>query len=396
MEAVEVQYGSLPLSERLSGVVKAKNQVEIYPEISAVIQTVHVHNGEEVDQGDPLVSLRERELRERLRQARAAHQIAVAQARQAEARLNELQSELNRAEALAEKELTSEAELETIQTQAISAEADLQLAQARVEQALATISEREELLSQTVIRAPVDGTVGNRNAEVGMMVGPSTRLFTLGQLDSVEVDVVLTDRMLEYIETGMRSEIMAPNVPMGMLSSPLTRISPFLHPVTHSTEAEIDLANPNNALKSGMFVTVDIFYGESEEATLVPLSALYENPLSGATGVYISRDSLNKIPDEPKEARGDANLTPPVGFEFVPVEVVAKGRMVAGIRGVDPGVWVVTLGQDLFGGEDGEARVRPVSWAWVENLQNVQREDLIKDIVESKQALDMDTSQPGI
>ncbi len=36
VEDVQAQYGSLPLIERLSGVVKAKNQVEIFPEIRDV------------------------------------------------------------------------------------------------------------------------------------------------------------------------------------------------------------------------------------------------------------------------------------------------------------------------------------------------------------------------
>lgn len=391
VEAVETRFGSLPLTERLSGVVTAKNQVEIYPEISAVVQAVHVHDGDVVEQGDPLVSLRNREFQERLKQAKAAYQIAVAQARQAEAKLNEIQADLRRTRALAEKELTSDADLETIESQAISAEADLELARARVDQAAATVSEREEFLAQTVIRAPVDGSVGNRNAEVGMMVGPSTRLFTLGQLDSVKVEIVLTDRMLEYVETGQRTEIQAANLPSGLLNSSLSRISPFLHPVTHSTEAEIDLANPEHALKSGMFVTVDIFYGESEQAALVPLSALYENPLSGATGVYVCRDTLSRMPDEPAEARGAGTLTPPLPFEFVPVEVVAKGRMSAGIRGIEPGQWVVTIGQDLFGGKDGNARVRPVDWQWVEQLQTLQREDLLQEIIENHR--DSDTTE---
>lgn len=395
VEAVQARYGSLPLVERLSGVVKARNQVEIYPEISAVIEQVHGQNGDDVAKGQPLVSLRDREFRERLNQARAAFQIAEAQARQAEARLIESRNELARSRALAEKGLTSDAELESVETRALSAEADMELAAARVNQARATVAEREEALTQTVIRAAVSGTIGNRNAEVGMMVGPGTRLFTLGQLDTVRVEVVLTDRMLDYIETGQRAGIQAPNLPSGELTASLSRISPFLHPVTHSTDAEIDLANTEHTLKSGMFVPVDIYYGESEEATLIPLSALYDNPLSGATGVYVASDTANPVVVEPGATGEQAVLTEPVPFEFVPVEVVAKGRMSAGVRGIEAGSWIVTIGQDLFGGESGEARVRPVNWAWVEHLQNLQRENLLEEIVRRQQPVGSDTAVPG-
>ena len=396
LEAVQARDGSLPLTERLSGVVKARNQVEIFPEISGVIEAVYVQNGDEVRRGQPLISLRDKEFQERLKQAQAAHRVVQAQARQAEARLKEMEAALKRARALAAKGLTSEAELEAIETQAVSAEADVDLARARVEQALATVAEREEALAQTVIRAPVASAIGNRNAEVGMTVGPGTRLFMLGQLDSVRVEVVLTDRMLNYIEVGQRTEIQAANLPSGLVTASLSRISPFLHPVTHSTEAEIDLANPGHHLKSGMFTTVDIYYGESEQATLIPISALYDSPLSGATGVYVSRDTLNRIPVEPLTNGGSGSLTEPVPFDFVPVEVIAKGRMSAGIRGVEPGSWVVTIGQDLFGGESGQARVRPIDWAWVEHLQNLQREDLLREIMQRRQAAGKDTTVPGI
>lgn len=396
LEACRAQYGSLPLVERLSGAVKARNQVGIFPEINAVVKAVHVQNGDEVYQGQPLVSLRDIEFNERLNQARAAYRVAEAQARQAEAKLKEIEAELNRTRTLAEKDLTSKVELEAIETRAVLAEADVELARARVGQASATVAEQEEALTQTVIRAPVAGMVGNRNAEIGMMVGPGTRLFTLGQLDSVRVEVVLTDRMLNYIETKQRTEIQAANLPSGVLSASLSRISPFLHPITHSTEGEIDLANPGHYLKSGMFVTVDIFYGESEQATLVPLSALYENPLTGATGVYVGRDPLNQIPQEPSEADGTGSLTEPVPFEFVPVEILAKGRMSAGIRGVEPGDWVVTIGQDLLGGESGRAKVRPVDWTWVEQLQNLQREDLLQEVMKKQQSTGRDTAASGI
>ncbi|MCI0691865.1 efflux RND transporter periplasmic adaptor subunit [candidate division KSB1 bacterium] len=385
VEAVQARHGTLPLTERLSGVVKAKNQVEIYPELSAAIVEVHVENGDVVKRGQPLIRLRDNEFRERLKQARAGYQIAVAQAKQAEAQLKEVQAELKRTEALAEKELVSATELETVRTRTISAEADFELAEARVEQAQATVDEREVTLSQTVIRAPIAGTVGNRNAEVGMLVSNGTRLFTLGQLDNVRVQVVLTDRMLNYIETGQRTEIYTENAPSGSMIAALTRISPFLHPVAHSTDAEIDLANPEGSLKSGMFVAVDIYYGESEQATLVPLSALYENPATGATGIYVSQDSLD---GESVGAMTDgqaASLTAPVSFKFVPVEVIAKGRMEAGVRGVEPGSWVVTIGKDLLGGETGTARVRPVNWRWVEQLQHLQRDDLLQEVLKRQQ-----------
>ncbi len=392
VEAVQARFGALPLTERFSGLVRARNQIDIYPEVSAVIVSVHVENGDFVKRGQPLVTLRDAEFRDRYKQSQASFQIAEAQLKQAEARMQEINATLERMQSLAEQGLASDAEMEEVRTDALSAEADVALARARVAQAQASLDERRALLSQTLIRAPISGRVGNRRAEVGMLVNSSTRLFTLGQMDSMRIEIILTDKMINYIEEGQRAEIDPGGSPSDFLSAPLTRISPFLHPVTHTTVAEIDLANREGRLLSGMFVTVDVFYGESEQATLVPLSALYDNPNTGETGVYVSEQPLNREPVSRAGNGQTAALSDPVKFSFVPVDIIAKGRMEAGIRGVDQDVWVVTLGQDLLGGGTNSARVRTVEWTWVEQLQRLQREDLLEDIMQKQQRAGRDTT----
>jgi len=396
VEVVRAKFGSLPLSERLNGLVKAKNQVELYPQVSAQIQKVLVENGDRVKDGQVLIQLNDTELREQLKQAEASLQIASAQAKQALAEQKRIKNELSRSTDLANKNLISDTEYERIETNAIAAEADADLAQARVEQAQAEVDEKKEALSKTVIRAPIAGTVGNRNAEVGMVVNTNTKLFTIGQLDSLRVEVVLTDRMLNYIREKQRTEISSPNLPFGQIEAPLSRISPFLHPLSHSTKAEIDVTNVDNALNSGMFVTVDIFYGESEAATLVPLSALWENPSTATTGVFVCRDSLKGEPGSQLDNGSNGSLSNPVSFEFVPVDIIARGRMSAGVHGLEPGDWVVTIGQDLLGSDSAQARARTVNWERVENLQNLQREDLLEEIIKRQESGKTDTALIGM
>lgn len=385
VEAVQARVGSLPLTQRLSGIVEAKNQIDIYPEINAVIVEVFVKNGDVVKTGDPLLRMRDKEFLERVKQATAGYQITLAQLKQAEAQLAEIKSELKRTETLAAQGLSSPINLETVQTRAISAEANVALAKARVDQAEAIAEERNETLAQTLIRSPITGSVGNRNAEVGMLVSGNTRLFTLGELENVRVKIILTDRMLNYVQVGQRVEIANEHSTDGILNAKLSRISPFLNPVSHSTDAEIDLENPGRVLKSGMFVTVDVFYGESEQATLVPLSALYENPASGNTGVFVTAAVFDREPTSSDNTDRSLALSDPVEFTFMPVNVIARGRMEAGISGIEAGQWVITLGQNLIGGDKGQARVRTVKWAWVERLQQLQREDLLEGLVKRQQ-----------
>jgi hypothetical protein len=133
-----------------------------------------------------------------------------------------------------------------------------------------------------------------------------------------------------------------------------------------------------------MFVTVDVFFGESERATLVPLSAIYEQSATGATGVYVATSAIDPGSAESVDTREGAALVGPVSFEFARTEVIARGRMEAAVTNVPVDAWVVTLGQNLLGAETTDAMVRPVRPERVERLQRLQREDLMQEVIEGQ------------
>ncbi len=384
VEVVQAQFGGLPLEERLNGIVRANNQVEIYPRISAPIEEIYVQNGDLVSQGDPLVRLRDTEYRERLRQAEASLRITLAQKRQAEAALGEIESQIRRERILAERDLSSDMELEQLEARLESARASLELANAQVEQAESTVEEMKESLDQTIVRAPVSGTVGQRAAEVGMLVNNSTRLFTVGDLTRAKVTINLTERMLSYVSIGNTVRIFSENLPDTVIVSEISRISPFLGAGNFSTEAEIEVDNDDRILLPGMFVTVDILYGESEQTTVIPLSAIYRNPQSGVTGVYVATSfgSEASMLQESDGTEPSSNLSNPTDIEFLPIEVVARGRDAAGVNGIRSGDWVVTVGQNLLVRDNSEfARVRPVEWDEIMDMQRLRPQDLLREIM---------------
>ena len=55
--------------------------------------------------------------------------------------------------------------------------------------------------------------------------------------------------------------------------------------------------------------------------------------------------------------------------------------MEVAVKGIEKDEWVITLGQNLLGGETGMARVNPLNWERVEELQNLQSQDILKDIM---------------
>lgn len=379
VEVIKTLTGALPLEERLTGIVRAQNQVDIFPEISAPITEVMVRGGDRVERGQALVRLRDTEARERVRQAQSGLEIADAQVRQAQANLRQLQARLERIQTLTIRNLESELELETIKAQVESAEANLALTEAQRNQAASVLEERRNDLAHTVIKSPINGYVGIVSAEQGKSVNPSTRLFEVGDPSVMEIRISLNERMLSYINPGQTVSISSPAFGSEPIRAQLNRISPFLNPLTNSTEAEIIVQNVDGKLRSGMFVTIDILYGESEQAVLVPNNALYTHPADGRRGVFVA-DAGNFAELDFDDDQPRPEIFGPVNIRFLPVQVVAQGRQVSGIRGISSGDYVVTIGQNLLASGRDQANVRVIEWDRMIELQEMQSRDLLEMI----------------
>src|SRR5690606_23385366 len=289
--------------------------------------------------GDPLVMLESQEYDRQLEQARASFRAAEASLKQAQANYRELEAEYQRTKMLADEGLASEFEVVTLEAQMASAEAAIELAEARLEESEAMISEREEVLSKTIVRAPITGTVGQRNAEIGMQVSSSTRLFTIGNLRQVTVRVVLTGEMLTVIRIGqpVRIYVGSDETSQQVLEGTVSRISPFLNTATRSTVAEVRVRNTRDALRPGMYVAVDILYGESQQATLIPTSALFTDPETGREGVYVvNSKGADLVEPEEINIENTPQISDPLSVEFRTVEIVAEGRMQLGVMGIEP------------------------------------------------------------
>lgn len=393
VEVVAAQFGGLPLEERLTGEVTARNQTEIFPEVSGPIVEVLADNGQRVEAGDPLVRIRDTEYRERFQQAQSQLEISRAQTRQVEANLQVLRNQLARVEELRSRQLETQSALESIQAQVAVAEADLDLRRAQQRQVESQLEERRMELERTVVRAPVAGTIGLRSAERGQIVGPNSRLFLIGDLSSMQVEILLTERNLQYIKQGMAVNLYSDSWTDLIIEGEIARISPFLDSSTLRTQAYIDVSNEEGLLRPGMFVTVDVLYGESEQAVLIPNSAIYRHPRTGVEGIFVMQPPPEDEFRPVAEVDGAPALTPAQPVSFVPVSVVASGRMATGVRGVQEGDWIVTVGQNLLINNVSEARARLMPWDRMMQMQRMQSRDLFQIIDRARETRQASVSE---
>ena len=138
-------------------------------------------------------------------------------------------------------------------------------------------------------------------------------------------------------------------------------------------------------MRPGMFVAVEVLVGTSAVSTLLPASALWEDPLSGDWVVFVVTEDAGLA--EP-EVPSDEIPEQPRAVEMRRVTIVADGGNRVAVDGVDENEWVVTLGQQLLResleSSDGgalSARVRPTSWDRILGLAALQREDLLEQFL---------------
>ncbi len=222
----------------------------------------HVRAGEAVaiiDDGDyrlAVDSAREKVATQQAAIARIGHQIdaqnsavveAQAQVASAQAADKRMQLELVRQTTLAAKDFASRQTLEQAEANRDQAIAAVTAARAALESAIAnvavlkgqqqeaigTLSElktalakAERDLSFTIIRAPLDGVIGNRAVQVGDFVQPGQRLASLVPLDEVYVDANFKETQLARLRPGQKASIEVDALPQHAIAGTVESFSP--------------------------------------------------------------------------------------------------------------------------------------------------------------------------
>ncbi len=184
LKALPIKAQDIPFTKRYVGYVVPIHEAEIKPFISGYIEQVMVKGGKYVRKGEVLVVLQQE-------QYRAELAAAAAEVLKAETALKNASIYYERIKKAGNKAV-SPTELDNAQTQFLSAQADLEQAQANY--ALSKVN-----FDYTVIRAPIDGIVGEVSLTKGNYVSPASDvLFSIVQYSPIRVVFSITDK--EYLQ----------------------------------------------------------------------------------------------------------------------------------------------------------------------------------------------------
>ena len=229
------------------GTASANESIDIQPRIASVVERVAFKEGQFVKKGDLLIELENKEI--------------IAGLALAEASLSESRSIYDRSRSLAS-------------TQAISASTlDQLLAQVKVNEA--QVEAARSRLENTFLRAPFSGRIGLRRVSPGSFVNTQTVITTLDDIEQIKLDFSVPETFLTAVKTGMQIQAQSIVYPGREFIGSVASIDTRLDPVSRAVRVRAILPNDDDALKPGMFLTVDLQRDEGDvlvapEQSVVP------------------------------------------------------------------------------------------------------------------------------
>lgn len=201
----------------------------------------------------------------------------------AESQLEKAQAEWERL-----KKGPDPADIELLEAQLVKSEAKLRMLQAG------------QLLIELV--APMDGTVLSTNVEAGDRIG-GQNILTLGDVSQTMVEVYLDEADSVAVQVGERAEVIFDALPDTTFTGNVVQVDPSLVRAgnTQAVHAFVQLdPQPNELIKLplGLNAGVDIIAGETVNAILVSVDALYEDEDSGYFVYVIDGQTVEQRPVE--------------------------------------------------------------------------------------------------
>lgn len=243
--------------EGVAASITAKQATIISSRLLARINTINVRSGDDVQQGDVLITLEKNDLKSQV--IEASEQVNAMQARHKEAEQNYL-----RAQALYKKKIASEFDLDKSKAAYQSIMAELTAAKQGLTQAKTT-------LSYATLRAPIDGKVVDRFAEPGNTAQPGTKLLSLYNPLSLRVEAQVREALALTLKQGQSIKIELPSLTT-TLTGVIEEIVPAANTGSRSFLIKIGLSQfekqhkkSQEKLLPGMYARLLIPAGESNK-----------------------------------------------------------------------------------------------------------------------------------
>jgi multidrug efflux pump subunit AcrA (membrane-fusion protein) len=278
----------------LAATTQAIQDSVIYARTSGYISKRYVDIGDHVKEGQLLALIASPEVDQQLNQAKADLQQSIKNLDLQKANLDLARVTMERYIAADTEGAVAKLLVDQSTSSYRTSLAAVAAAEANVQSFLANVRRLEELTSFERVTAPFDGTVIQRNFDVGALItagspinntavapssvtGAASGLFEVAQIDALRVFVDLPQVYAPNVKVGMPVEVKVRGQLMQPVSGTVTRTSRALDPGTRTLLTQVDIPNRSHRVLPGMFVYVSFKIAPSGIRWRVPATAVMFN-----------------------------------------------------------------------------------------------------------------------
>jgi len=281
----------------VSGKLEALDSAEVAPKMAGRVAAISVDVGSRVAAGDVLAQLDAAELAALVdlyaaQLDKARNSDLPAQKNQAELALANAEATYKTAEAdyerskqLRDASVISQQQFEQAEKMYTQAKAAYEAARnsldilvnatipETIRQCEAQLNKARADYANSVIKAPISGVVTARNVNPGETAGPTRPVVTLVNLDTVVFRANVGEEQINYLKVGQEIKVKVGSVQDEPFTGTVANIALAADPSTKAYPVKIQIPNPGQILKPGMFAEVYLDAGE-EEGIVIPKEAV--------------------------------------------------------------------------------------------------------------------------
>ncbi|HEY8623509.1 MAG TPA: efflux RND transporter periplasmic adaptor subunit, partial [Casimicrobiaceae bacterium] len=299
-----------------TGYVVAQRKAAISSKASGRLEWLGVAEGSRVKAGDVIARLDASDVQAQVEGARANVQVARATLEQAQAEDRDASSSLKRTRDLIAQKFVSESALDQAKARADRAFAGVASARAALAAAAANARNAQVAVDYTVIRAPFDGIILSKSANVGDMVTPFSSaadskgaVVSMADMSTLEVEADVSESSLSKVSVGQPCEITLDALPDVRFRGTVSRIVPTVDraKATVMTKVRFEAIDPR--VLPEMSAKVSFLSQPVTAEQQKPLTAVHSDalaPRDGKTVVFIVRDGkAAEVPVTPGQKIGE-------------------------------------------------------------------------------------------
>ncbi|MBA2291687.1 MAG: efflux RND transporter periplasmic adaptor subunit [Gemmatimonadales bacterium] len=356
-QAEAIGKRDIVVTAQAAGAILPDTVVQVKSKASGEVLDIRVETGQQVERGMLMVRIDRRVPQNRVAQAQAQYDVALARMKNAE-------SVAGRSKELFAARAITEQEYEVSQLDVANQRA--QVIQTRVELENAKIA-----LYDTNVMAPMNGTIIRKSVERGAVissptndVGGGTVLLTMADLTLVQVKTFVDETDIGKLRPGMSADVTVEAFPNRPFRGEVLKIEPQADTIQNVTMFPVLVRIPNadGMLKPGMNAEVKINVGRADDVIAVPNAALRteRDATSAGTVLGIAEDELEVMLADARTVMEKA--VPPA--DTAGRDTMARGGASgpsgngAGRAAAPAGAGAIPAGMQAGGGNGGQGRGR--------------------------------------